>query len=341
MDLSLVDFSPTPNAGDASDAYAETIKMAREAERLGYTRFWLAEHHGSNALSGTAPEVLLGHLAAKTDYIRLGSGAILLNHYSPFKIAELFGTIDGLAPGRVDMGIGSATGSDNVEQALSPNGNPQDTDSTYKNKIKSVVRYLYDDFQDSNRFSDLEVPGSNSSAPMPWVLGSSPSSAIIAGELGLPYCFAVFINPEQTPAAFGAYREHFQSSQLTASIDEPTGIIAVNAICAETGKKAANLRAVNEVAFQRLRDGAKNIIPTVGEAIDNLDNNPKPTPEILNRGEWPQTISGNPKVVTNLLKQLANRINVGEVMIQRPLINFDDALRSQRLLAEAIGLSSQ
>lgn len=145
---------------------ANTVAAAKQAERLGYTRFWVAEHHGvSDHLAGTTPEVLLGHLAAETDDIRLGSGAVLLNHYSPFKIAELFGTLDGLAPGRIDAGFGRANGSPTADRAL----------------------------------------------------GSSPSSAAIAGELGLPYCFAAFIRPGFATRAFETYRDRFRPSPTASA----------------------------------------------------------------------------------------------------------------------------
>lgn len=244
MDLSAVDLSPVPTDGTASDAYANTVEAAHQAERLGYKRFWVAEHHGmADSIAGVTPEVLLGHLAAETDSIRLGSGAVLLNHYSPFKVAEQFGVLDALAPGRIDAGLGRANGSPAADLALGTDRRVQNPDADHAEKIEAVVNHLYDDYPNNHPYSDLQIPRSGTETPDPWVLRSSPSSAAIAGELGLPYCFAAFIRPQLATRSFEEYRDQFQSSALAGSLDEPQGILAVNAVCAETDEEAARLRA--------------------------------------------------------------------------------------------------
>jgi luciferase family oxidoreductase group 1 len=144
MDLSVVDLSPVPTDGTASDAYANTVEAAQQAEQLGYSRFWVAEHHGmADTIAGTTPEVLLGNLAAGTDSIRLGSGAVLLNHYSPFKVAEQFGVLDALAPGRIDAGLGRANGSPAADRALGTDRYVQNPDSDHAEKIEAVVNHRY------------------------------------------------------------------------------------------------------------------------------------------------------------------------------------------------------
>ncbi|MEF8809056.1 MsnO8 family LLM class oxidoreductase, partial [Natronomonas sp.] len=203
MKLSAVDLSPVPDDGTATDAYANTVAAAQQAERLGFERFWVAEHHGmADTLAGTTPEVLLGHLAAETDSIRLGSGAVLLNHYSPFKVAEQFGALDALAPGRIDAGLGRANGSPAVDRALGTDRHVENPDEDHTEKIKAVINHLYDAYPDGHDYSDIEIPRSGAAEPVPWVLGSSPSSGAIAGELGLPYCFAAFIRPQFATYAF-------------------------------------------------------------------------------------------------------------------------------------------
>ncbi|WP_458190682.1 LLM class flavin-dependent oxidoreductase [Haladaptatus sp. NG-WS-4] len=341
MELSVVDLSPVPDGGTATDAYANTVETARQAERLGYSRFWVAEHHGmADTLAGTTPEVLLGHLAAETDSIRLGSGAVLLNHYSPFKVAEGFGALDALAPGRIDAGLGRANGSPASDRALGTERHVQNPDEDHAEKIEAVINHLYDDYPDEHEYSDLEIPRSGEDEPVPWVLGSSPSSAAIAGELGLRYCFAAFIRPQFARYAFEDYREHFQPSRLAGSIDEPEGIVAVNAVCAETDEEAARLRAVAEASYKRMRRGEVGTRPSIEEAIDELGGVPDPTPATLDSDEWPRAISGSPETLADVLEQLAGRVGVDEVMIQHVVADHDDALRSHELLADGVGLTS-
>jgi luciferase family oxidoreductase group 1 len=340
MDLSVVDLSPVPEGGTATEAYRNTVVTARQAERLGFKRFWVAEHHGmADTLAGTTPEVLLGHLAAETDSIRLGSGAVLLNHYSPFKVAEGFGTLDGLAPGRVDAGLGRANGPPAADSALETDRHVENPDADHKEAITAVVNHLYETFPDDHTYGDLTVPRSDDDPPMPWVLGSSASSAAIAGELGLPFCFAAFIRPQFATYAFEEYRENFQPTALPCSIPDPQGIVAVNAVCAETDEAAARLRAVAEASYKRMQRGEVGTTPSVDEAIDELGGVPEPTPERLDADEWPRAISGSPETLSGLLSQLAERVGVDEVMIQHVVSDHDDALRSHELLADGVGVT--
>ena len=340
MDLSAVDLSPVPDSGTATDAYANTVEAAQQADRLGFARFWVAEHHGrADTIAGTTPEVLLGYLAAETDAIRLGSGAVLLNHYSPFKVAEAFGVLDALAPGRIDAGLGRANGSPAADRALGTERYVQNPDEDHAEKIEAVVTHLYDDYPDEHAYSDLAIARSGDDPPVPWVLGSSPSSAAIAADLGLRFCFAAFIRPELATRSFEVYRERFQQSGLGGSVDEPEGIVAVNAVCAETDEAAARQRAVAEAIYRRMQRGNVGTRPSVEEAIDELGGTPEPTPATLDAGEWPRSVSGAPDTLANLLKQLADRVGVEEVMIQHSVADHEDALRSHELLADGVGLT--
>jgi len=340
MDLSVVDLSPVPDGATATEAYANTVEAAQQAERLGYERFWVAEHHGrGHTLAGTTPEVLLGHLAAETESIRLGSGAVLLNHYSPLKVAEVFAALDGLAPGRIDAGLGRANGSPAVDSALGTERHVQNPDEDHTEKIEAVVSHLSDAYPDEHAYSDIELPRSNGPAPVPWVLGSSPSSAAIAGELGLRFCFAAFIRPQFAEYAFEDYDEAFQQSTLGSDLDEPRGMVAVNAVCAETDEEAARLRAVAEASYKRMERGEFGTQPSLEEAIDELGGVPEPTPATLDDDEWPRAISGSPETLAGLLEQLADRVGVDEVMIQHVVPDHEAGLRSHELLAEGVGIS--
>ena len=344
MKLSAVDLSPVPRDGTAADAFENTVETARQAEELGFERVWVAEHHGrAERLAGVSPEVLLGHLAAETEEIRIGSGAVLLNHYQPYKVAEEFGVLDGLAPGRVDAGLGRANGSPAVDRALGTSRRVENPDEDHKEKIRAVLAHLHDDFPESHPYADLAVPRSDADAPVPWVLGSSTGSATIAGELGLRFCFAAFIRPDVATRAFDTYREAFAESEadLPGGIDEPQGIVTVNAVCAETDHEAARQRAVAEATFRRIQRGHSGPTPTVEEAIAELGGVPEPTPETLDEGEWPRAISGSPETLAGLLDQLADRVDVDEVMIQHATADHETALRSHELLADGVGLSPE
>ena len=360
MDLSVVDLSPVPEGGTATDAYRNTVEIARQAERLGYERLWVAEHHGmANRLAGTTPEVLLGHLAAETESIRLGSGAVLLNHYSPLKVAEQFGALDALAPGRIDAGLGRANGSPAVDRALGTSRRVRNPDEDHREKITAVVNHLYDDYPEGHQYADIEIPRSGADEPVPWVLGSSASSAKIAGKLGLRFCFAAFIRPGFAVPAFDAYRETFepsslaggidesdgespssanQGSKIPGGVDEPAGMVAVNAIAAETDEEAARLRAVAEASFQRMQRGERGSRPSVEEAIAELGGVPEPTPATLDEDEWPRAISGSPETIAGLLDQLADRVGVDEMMIQHVAPDHEASLRSHELIAEGVGI---
>jgi luciferase family oxidoreductase group 1 len=342
VDLSIVDLSPVPDGGTATDAYANTVETAQQAEALGFERVWVAEHHGmASRIAGVAPEVLLGHLAAETEDVRLGSGTVLLNHYSPLKVAEQFGALDALAPGRIDAGLGRANGSPAVDRALGTERHVRDPDGDHAEKVEAVVSHLYDEYPEGHPYADIEIPRSSDGPPVPWTLGSSPSSAAIAGELGLRYCFAAFIRPQFATHAFADYREHFEPAGLGGGVDEPEAMVAVNAVCAGTDEEAARLRAVAEAVFQRMKRGELDATPSVEEAIDELGGVPEPTPETLDEDEWPRAISGSPETLAGLLEQLADRVGVDEVMIQHAVPDHEHALRSHELLAEGVGLTGR
>ncbi|VTT85350.1 Luciferase-like monooxygenase [Halorubrum sp. DM2] len=340
MELSVVDLSPVPRGGTAADAFENTVDAARHAERLGYERFWVAEHHGmGDRLAGTTPEVLLGRLAGATDSIRIGSGAVLLNHYSPFKVAESFGVLNGLAPGRVDLGMGRANGSPASDRALGTDRRVENPNEDHRERITAAVNHLRGAFPPDHPYGGLSVPGSDEGPPVPWVLGSSPSSGEIAGELGLRYCFAGFIRPGFAERAFAAYREAFDPDATPGGLDEPRGMVAVNAVAAETDEAAARRRAPAEATFRRMQRGELgDETPTVEEAVDELGGAPDPTPATLDPDEWPRAISGGPETVSGLLEQLADRVGVDEVMIQHTVPDHEDALDSHALLAEAMDL---
>ncbi|QLG50560.1 LLM class flavin-dependent oxidoreductase [Natrinema halophilum] len=339
MNLSIVDLAPVPDGGTATEAYENTVELARTAEELGYSRFWMAEHHGmADSIASTTPEALIATLAAETDEIRVGSGTVLLNHYRPFKVAETFAALDALAPGRVDLGLGRATGIPAADRALGTERQKRNPDEDHAEKIDATVSHLYDGFPDDHPYAELRLPRSADDVPEVWVLGSSPSSAEIAGSFGLRYCFAGFIRPSLAERAFETYRDAFDPSPLGAGPDEPSGMLAVNVACAETDREAARLRATAEASYERMRRGDVGSPPTVENAIDELGGVPEQTPNPLPDGDWPRSISGSPETVAALLEQLTDRVGVDDVVVQNLIADHDDVLRSHELLAAGIGL---
>ena len=344
MDLSIVDLAPIPEGGTATEAFENTVERAQEAERLGYSRFWVAEHHDfTDRLASTTPEVLIAHIAARTSSIRVGSGTVLLNHYSPYKVAETFGVLDALAPERIDLGLGRATGNPVSDRALQQDRSRRQRADDHAEKIDETAAHLYEGFPDDHPFGELSLARSRDSIPDVWVLGSSPSSAAIAGELGLRYCFAAFIRPEPAVRAFEVYRDRFQPSSYGAGPNAPHGMIAVNVTCAETDQEAARRRATTEASHQRLQRGITDAPPihSAEEAIDELGRVPDPITTPIEPGEWPRQVSGSPATVRALLEEMAAQTGVDEIIVQNQIANPDNVLESHELLAEEFDLTSR
>ena len=340
MKLSIVDLSPVPKGESGTEAYEHTVERAQAAERLGYERYWVAEHHGVGKTQvGTAPEVLIAYLAAKTSDIRVGSGTVLLNHYSPYKVAETFGALDALAPGRIDLGLGRASGSPAADLALQHDRSERKQGEGYADKILEVAAHIHKGFPEDHPFAGLQLPRSEGDVPEIWVLGSSPSSASIAAQLGLPYCFAAFINPGAATQVFEVYRDRFEPSRFGAGPPEPRGMIGVNVSCAETDEEAARLRASVEVYYQRLFQGNIGRVPSAEEAVAELGGIPDLTPGTLRPEQWPRQISGSPSTVADLLEQMTEQTGVDEVVVQNLIADPGDVLRSHELIAEGVGLA--
>ena len=234
--LSVLDQSPVREGGTAAEALRDTIALAEATEKLGYKRFWVAEHHSLPGFAGTSPEIMVGQIAARTKTIRVGSGGVMLSHYSAFKVAEVFRMLDSLYPGRIDLGIGRAPGSDpRTAAALSYPSQTKDI-NRFPEQIDDVIAYLHDSHDPSHPFSSIHAaPTPTSTAPEVWLLGSGIDSAYMAAERGLPFSYAHFFGAgtENGPRIAEAYRKHFQPSQF---LSEPLVNVAVHIVCAETAE---------------------------------------------------------------------------------------------------------
>ena len=338
MDLSIVDIAPVRKGHTATDTFEDSVRLAQAADTAGYRRYWVAEHHGmGQSVASTTPEVLIAHLATRTEDIRLGSGTVLLNHYSAFKVAETFCVLDALTPGRIDLGLGRAVGMPAADRALQSGVSPQVIETDHQDKIEEVARHLDGAFPEDHPYNDIVLPRSADSVPVVWVLGSSPSSAKIAGSLGLRYAFAAFIRPEFAKTALETYQETFQASAFDLGIDEPHTALAINCAVAETDEAAARLRASSEAAYRRMAQGRIGPPLSVDEAIDLLGSVPEPTPVSVVDDDWPRVVSGSPETIETILSGMASRVNVDELIIQNLIEDPEDRITSHRLLAEQVG----
>ena len=327
MRLSIVDISVVPDGETRHDAFVHSVELAQHAERWGYERYWVAEHHGSPSVAGRAPEVLIAMLAARTSTIRLGSGSVLLNHYSPFKVAEVFCTLNEIYPGRIDLGAGRATTGPVTDFALQQDrSGPFRADSNQQ--IAELVAWLEGGFPVGHPFADHPIYTIDS-LPELHLLGSSPWSASAAAQLGLRYVFAGFINQHGTPSILASYRAGFAPSEGPTRVGEPEVILAVHAVCAETEEEARRQLAPVHVMYRNLARGELRApIPDPDGAVDLLGGLPALERYRPGSGVPPRFIGGTPEQVREQLEQLAADLSVDEIMIQDLMTDHAARLRS-------------
>jgi luciferase family oxidoreductase group 1 len=329
--LSVLDQSPIPEGSTGADALHNTLDLARLADSLGYHRYWVAEHHGTPGLACAAPEVLIGPIAAGTERIRVGSGGVMLPHYSPFKVAESFSLLSGLYPGRIDLGIGRAAGTDPITTFALQRDRDRPSPDDFPQQLAELLAYLEDRLPSNHAFVRLSkvLPGLPES-PAPWLLGSSLQSAIWAAELGLPYSFADFINPEGAGIA-AEYRRLFSDSERLPAPEVSVGVMA---ICADTDEEADRLAASSRMTFSLLRQGRLIQIPPVDKALRYLD-----TRERRPGGSGRRAVIGSPETVRAGIEEVAREYGAGEVIVLTITHDHDARRRSYELIAEAFGLA--
>ncbi len=334
LGLSVLDQSPIPEGSTAADALRNTIDLAELADSLGYQRYWLAEHHGTPALACNAPEVLSGPVAAATSRIRVGSGGIMLPHYSPLKVAENFGMLSNLYPGRIDLGIGRAAGtSRNVAFALQRDRRQAAPDD-FPEQLDELLGYFRNADNAASPFKQfLAAPGPGI-APQIWLLGSSPQSAIWAAELGLPYCFADFINPEGSQLV-QQYARAFVPSGYSR---KPRPAVAAWVICAETDAEAQELSLSARMMMTMLFRGRLIPVPTIERARQFLEEEKVPF-EMLAAGR--RFITGSPSRVRGAIESLAHEYSAQEVFLVNILHSHAARKRSYELVAREFGLSAR
>jgi luciferase family oxidoreductase group 1 len=345
--LSVLDQSPISEGSSGAQALANSVDLARVADSLGYHRYWVAEHHGTPMLACASPEALIGAIGALTSRIRVGSGGVMLPHYSPLKVAETFSMLSGLFPGRIDLAVGRAPGTDATTMFALQRDRRQVSPDDFPQQLAELLAYLDASLPAAHPFAHLAALPGRPERPDPWLLGSSAQSGIWAAELGMPYAFADFINPAGVEFV-GRYRAEFTPSSWRAA---PEVIVAVWVVCAGSDDEARRLAASAMMSFKLLQRGRLIPVPPVERAIRFLEEERAAAPAeagphasgpggpAYSRGSR-RRIVGSPATVRAGLEDVAKEYGADEVMVVT--ITYDHAARrrSYELIADAFGLSA-
>jgi luciferase family oxidoreductase group 1 len=326
--LSVLDLSPIPAGTKDSDALFNTLDLARAADRLGYVRYWLAEHHSIPSVASTSPEIMIGHVASVTNRMRIGSGGIMLPNHAPLRIAEEFRVLEALHPGRIDLGVGRAPGSSQATALALRRSKERLMVDDFPELIGELLHFFRPpDHDDSIQAIPRDVP-----TPPLWMLGSTEDGAKIAAGLGVGFSFAHHINPELAEYAIQVYRSMFKSSPR---LDRPRVILALSAICAETPTEAERLATSLELAWVRLRSGKPSKFPSPEEAANHQYDEWE---RQLARAARAHFTAGTPAEVKTRLLALADRCQADEIMVMTMAHSHAARVRSYELLAEAFEL---
>jgi luciferase family oxidoreductase group 1 len=322
---SILDLAMVPEGDTPADAFRRSLEVARRAEALGYTRFWLAEHHNMPGIASAATAVVIGYIAGGTSRIRVGSGGIMLPNHSSLIIAEQFGTLETLYPGRIDLGVGRAPGGDSATARTIRRGLPA-TEEDFPRQVQELLAYL-EPAQSGQQVR--AIPGEDTNVPV-WLLGSSTYSAQLAALLGLRFAFASHFAPEQMMEALEIYREYFRPSQ---SLQEPYAMVGVPVIAGETDAEAQRLATTPYQRFLQLIRGQ----PLFGRPpVDSMDGLWNDSERAIVRQKLGAAIIGGPETVRAKLEALLERTRADEVMFTSDLYHLSDRLRSFEIVSEVI-----
>ena len=338
LSLGVLDQSPIRRGSTAAEALRETVQLAQAAERFGYMRYWVAEHHNTPTFAGTAPEILIGQIAAHTSTIRVGSGGVMLSHYSALKVAETFRILSSFYPGRIDLGIGRAPGSDQKTAVALAHPKPVADINQFPRQVEDLVGFLANRLDGEHSFAGISAqPGPPAEGiPEIWLLGSSDYSARLAATMGLPFAFADFFGNagDYGPHVAVMYREQFHPSEF---LKEPRLCVAVHVICADTDERAAYVASSMKLMVAKLRTGARRLaIVPPEEASGYLQD---PYAKELITSFTRHYVEGTPDVVRDKLFAVADRYETNELIVATNCFAFEDRVRSYELVSQALALS--
>jgi luciferase family oxidoreductase group 1 len=330
---SILDLAPVPSGSTATEALRRSTDLVRRAEAWGYRRYWVAEHHNMPGIASSSPAVLLAHLGAATERIRLGSGGVMLPNHAPLVVAEQFGTLEALHPGRIDLGIGRAPGSDQVTASALRRGNPGGAGDEFPEEFGTLLAFLGDDFPADHPYRRVHAVPSSETTPAMWLLGSSGYSAQVAGLLGLPFAFAHHFSPTNTLPALEMYRSRFRPSD---TLSEPYAMIGVAAVIADTDEEARWRHGSSQLSMLRLRSGRPGQLPSPEEAAAYPYT---PTERSIVESATGSHVVGGPEAATEQLDALIEATGADEIMVTTNVFDHDARLRSYELLADIAGLA--
>ena len=326
--LSVLDLAPVASGSTSRDALLGSVALARLAERLGYARVWFAEHHGMPNIASSAPEILIAHVATATERIRLGTGGVMLPNHAPLQVAEDFHTLEALHPGRIDLGIGRAPGTD---PATSRALRPFDAEH-FPQQLAELVGLSRGELDEAHPFRAVRVVPGGVALPPIWLLGSSGATARLAGELGMGYAFASHFTPAPAAPVLRAYREAFRPSE---QFPRPHAIVAVSAVVADSGDEAERLALSMQLAWVRLHRGEMGPIATPEEAAAFPYT---PRDRAVAESWRALQLIGTPPAVRERIEALAAEAGADEVMVSTIVHDQAARLRSYELLAGEMGL---
>ena len=330
--LSVLDLSPIDAGFTSSQALQNTLNLAQTADQLGYTRYWLAEHHNSVGLASAAPEILIGHVANVTQRIRVGSGGIMLPNHPPLKVAETFRLLEALHPDRIDLGIGRAPGTDPVTAYALRRSNAAGADD-FPQQLGELLAFATGQFPQGHPFQAIKAVPVDVQLPPIWLLGSSDYSAQLAAEIGVGFAFAHHINPAEAVQAMRLYRQNFTPSIY---LQHPQTILTVAVACADSNEKAEELASSMDLMFIRLRSGNQAPLSSPAEALAY----PYSTVERAQLHAYRSRLFlGDPATVRTNIENLAEQTEAEEIMITTMVYGYEQRRHTYELLAEAFALS--
>ncbi|WP_026582771.1 LLM class flavin-dependent oxidoreductase [Bacillus sp. J33] len=326
MKLSILDQAPISAGSSSQEALEASVQLAQSAEKMGYTRYWIAEHHDLPGLACSSPEIMLSYIGAKTNKIRIGAGAILLPYYQPYKVAEQFNLLATLFPGRIDLGIGRAPGG-SAEAAMALSENFLEGVREMPKKAGELLHFLNGDFSESHMYSKITASPVPEIGPEPWILGTSRKSALMAAENGTAYAFGQFMSDKDGAEIIRQYRKEFKGR---GKLDKPKVLLTVSAICAETTEQAKDL-ALSSLLWRIMEEKGEGIqgIPSIEDSKKHFQNIHQ-DPFI----KKPNLILGNPKDVANELRKIKEKYQADEIMIVTIVHSYEDRRKSYELIAK-------
>lgn len=327
ISFSVLDLASIIKGGTISAAFENTVDLAQHVEKWGYQRFWVAEHHSMPGIASSATSVLIGYVAGRTESIRVGSGGIMLPNHAPLVIAEQFGTLEAMYPGRIDLGLGRAPGSDQYT-AMALRGDVRNNGQDFPEQLAQLRSYLH---SDSKHNRVRAIPGEGQDIPL-WLLGSSGFSAALSAKLGLPFSFASHFSPENTKPALARYRNNFQPSEV---LDKPHAMVGINVFAADTTEEAQKISTSYQQQFLNL---IRNTPGQMAPPVDTMDGIWTEYEKAIVMKQLNASIIGNPDEVKQQLQAFLDETQADEMIINSAIYDHKARLRSYEIVAEVTGM---